>query len=198
MKLIKTFVIFLFVSAIAVSASAQKTVPEVNVKTLEGQSVNIQDYTNDGKITVISFWATWCAPCKKELNAISDVYDQWQEDYDMQLVAVSIDNARALRKIKPMVDGYSWDYIVLSDANEELKKALNFQTVPQTFLIDQEGNIVYSHSGYSPGDENELEEKIAELAALAVEEVEEVEAPTELDANPKKGKKKKNKKNKGE
>lgn len=195
MKLIKTFVIFLFVSAIVVSASAQKIVPEIDVKTLEGQSVNIQDYTNKGQITVLSFWATWCAPCKKELNAISDVYEQWQEDYDVQLVAVTIDDSRALRKVKPMVDGFSWDYIVLSDANEDLKKALNFQTVPQTFLIDQEGNIVYSHSGYSPGDENELEEKIAELATPAVEEV---EAPTELDASGKKGKKKKKRNKKGE
>jgi cytochrome c biogenesis protein CcmG/thiol:disulfide interchange protein DsbE len=193
MKLIKTFVIFLFVSAIVVSASAQKIVPEIDVKTLEGQSVNIQDYTNKGQITVLSFWATWCAPCKKELNAISDVYEQWQEDYDVQLVAVTIDDSRALRKVKPMVDGFSWDYIILSDVNEELKKALNFQTVPQTFLIDQEGNIVYSHSGYSPGDENELEEKIAELVAPAVEEV---EVPTELDASGKKGKKKKKKRNK--
>ncbi|MGK0388571.1 MAG: cytochrome c biogenesis protein CcmG/thiol:disulfide interchange protein DsbE [Maribacter sp.] len=195
MKLIKTFVIFLFVSAIAVSTSAQKIVPEIDVKTLQGQSVNIQDYTNKGQITVLSFWATWCAPCKKELNAISDVYEQWQEDYDVQLVAVTIDDSRALRKVKPMVDGFSWDYIVLSDANEDLKKALNFQTVPQTFLIDQEGNIVYSHSGYSPGDENELEEKIAELATPAVEEV---EAPTELDASGKKGKKKKKRNKKGE
>lgn len=192
MKLIKTFAIFLFVSAIAVSATAQKSVPAINVKTLEGKSINIQEYTNNGKITVLSFWATWCSPCKKELNAISDVYEQWQEDYNMQLVAVTIDDARALRKVKPMVDGFSWDYIVLSDVNEELKKALNFQTVPQTFLVDQEGNIVYAHSGYSPGDENELEEKIAALAAPAVEEI---EAPTELDANGKKGKKrKKNKK----
>lgn len=193
MKLIKTFVIFLFVSAIAVSASAQKTVPEIDVKTLDGKSVNIQDYTNNGKITVLSFWATWCSPCKKELNAISDVYDQWQEDYDVELVAVTIDNSRNLRKVQPMVDGFSWDYTILSDVNEDLKKALNFQTVPQTFLIDQEGNIVYSHSGYSPGDENELEEKIAELAAP---EVEEVEVPKELDATDKKGKKKKKKKKK--
>lgn len=191
MKLIKTFVIFLFVSAIAVSASAQKIVPEIDVKTLEGKSVNIQEYTNNGKITVLSFWATWCSPCKKELNAISDVYEQWQEDYDMQLVAVTIDNSRALRKVKPMVDGFSWDYIVLSDVNEDLKKALNFQTVPQTFLIDQEGNIVYSHSGYSPGDENELEEKIAELAAA--EEVEEISTKPEATDDRKGGKKKKRK-----
>lgn len=187
MKFIKTLIVFLFVSATAVTGFSQKTIPSIDVKTLDGKAVNIQDYTNTGKITVLSFWATWCSPCKKELNAISDVYDQWQEDYDMQLVAVTIDNSRAVRKVKPMVDGFSWDYIVLSDVNEDLKKALNFQTVPQTFLIDQEGNIVYAHSGYSPGDENGLEEKIAELAAAN-------EGGKELEEEPKKEKKKKKKK----
>lgn len=187
MKLIKTFMTFLFVSAVAVTGFSQKTVPSIDVKTLEGKSVNIQDYTNTGKITVLSFWATWCSPCKKELNAISDVYEQWQEDYDMQLVAVTIDNSRAVRKVKPMVDGFSWEYVILSDQNEDLKKAMNFQTVPQTFLLDQEGNIVYSHSGYSPGDENELEDKIAALAAANNDE-------STTEKAPKKEKKRKKKK----
>lgn len=174
MNLAKTFVVFLFVSAMAVTGFAQSTMPDINVKTLDGKSVSIKDYTDNGKITVVSFWATWCSPCKKELNAIADVYEDWQDEYDMQLVAVTIDNSRAVRKVKPMVDGFSWDYIVLSDVNEDLKKALNFQTVPQTYLIDQNGNIVYAHSGYSPGDENELEDKIADLAEESEEE--EVEA----------------------
>ena len=194
MKLIKTFMVFLFVSALAVTGFSQKTVPNIDVKTLEGKSVNIQDYTNTGKITVLSFWATWCSPCKKELNAISDVYEQWQDDYDMQLVAVTIDNSRAVRKVKPMVNGFSWDYIVLSDQNEDLKKAMNFQTVPQTFLLDQEGNIVYSHSGYSPGDENELEEKIAELARNAAIEEEASKQVKKKEKEEKKEEKKKNKK----
>jgi len=193
MNLVKTFVTFLFVSVIAVTGFSQKTMPDVDVKTLDGKSVSIQDYTNNGKITVVSFWATWCSPCKKELNAIADVYEDWQDEYDMQLVAVTIDNSRAVRKVKPMVDGFSWDYIVLSDVNEDLKKALNFQTVPQTYLIDQQGNIVYSHSGYSPGDENELEDKIAELAKDNADINEDVEVEA-VDDRKKKKKLKKSKK----
>jgi peroxiredoxin len=140
------------------------SVPSVDVKTLGGKTVNIQDYTGNGKITVMSFWATWCSPCKRELDAISEVYADWQEDYDMQLLAVTIDDARSMAKVPALVETKGWEYTVLSDSKRELQKALNFQTVPQTFLIDQEGNIVYSHSGYNPGDEIELEDKIAELA----------------------------------
>ncbi len=187
MNLFKSLFTVLFISLIVVVSFAQKTVPDIEVKTLEGKSVSIQEYLKDGKATVISFWATWCSPCKKELNTISDVYEEWQEEYNMKLLAITIDNSRAIRKVKPMVDGFQWEFEVLSDVNEDLKKAMNFQTVPQTFVVDKDGNIVYSHSGYSPGDESELEDILAGLIAEdGDEEKEEV----------KKEKKKKNKKKK--
>ncbi len=149
--------------AISTSLFAQREVPSVEIKTLDGKTVNIQDYAENGKITVLSFWATWCSPCKKELDAIADIYPDWQEDYDMELVAITIDTRRALAKVPAMVEAKGWEYEVLSDANQELQKALNFQTVPQTFVIDQNGQIVYAHSGYVPGDEYELEDTIKEL-----------------------------------
>jgi peroxiredoxin len=138
--------------------------PAIDVKTLDGESINIQEFGENGKITVISFWATWCLPCKKELDAIADMYPEWQEDYDMELVAITIDNARGLSKVRPMVEEKGWEFEILSDAGEDLKRALNFQTVPQTFLLNQSGEIVYAHSGYAPGDEFELEDKIKKLA----------------------------------
>lgn len=138
-------------------------IPSIDIKTLDGKTVNIQDYVGKGKITVISFWATWCSPCKRELDAINEIYPDWQEEFDVELIAITIDDARALAKVPAIIETKGWEYTVLSDAKEDLKKALNFQTVPQTFLVDQEGNIVFTHSGYSPGDEIELEEEIAKL-----------------------------------
>ena len=129
----------------------------------DGKTVNIQDYVGNGKITVMSFWATWCSPCKIELDAINEIYADWQEDYDMELLAVTIDDQRTLAKVHALVETKGWEYTILADVKSDLKKALNFQTVPQTFLINQEGEIVYTHSGYNPGDEFELEEKIAKL-----------------------------------
>lgn len=139
-----------------------KKLPSIEIKTLEGQQVNIQDYVNKGKPVVLSFWATWCAPCKKELDIISDMYPEWQ-DQGVELIAITIDDARQLAKVPGMVASKGWEYTVLSDSKQELQRALNFQTVPQTFLIDGEGNIVYAHSGYQPGDELELEDKIYAL-----------------------------------
>lgn len=141
------------------------TVPSIDVKTLDGKTVNIQDYIEKDKITVISFWATWCSPCKRELDAIMEVYPDWQEEYNVNLLAVTIDDARSLAKVPAMVETKGWEYTVLADVKRELQKALNFQTVPQTFLIDKNGQIIYSHAGYSPGDEFELEDKIVEYAS---------------------------------
>ena len=138
--------------------------PSVTIKTLDGKSVNIQDYTNNGKITVVSFWASWCTPCKRELDAVNELYDEWVEKYDLQLLAITIDDARGLSKVPAMVKSKGWEFTILADSKQELQRALSFQTIPQTFLIDQNGNIVYSHNGYNPGDELELEKKIAELS----------------------------------
>lgn len=136
------------------------TLPSIDVKTLEGKTVNIQDYVGKGKVTVISFWATWCSPCKRELDAIADIYPDWQDEYDMELLAVTIDDARGVAKVPAMVASKGWDYTILSDSKQDLQRALNFQTVPQTFLLNAAGEIIYTHSGYSPGDEYELEEEI--------------------------------------
>lgn len=140
-----------------------KKMPSAELKTLEGQTVNIQDYVGKGKPTVVSFWATWCSPCKKELDAINEIYPDWQEEYGVELVAITIDNARGMAKVPGMVGSKGWEYTVLSDSKQVLQQALNFQTIPQTFLLDGEGNIVYSHNGYNPGDEYELEDKIKAL-----------------------------------
>lgn len=163
MRLTSAISIFLF-ACLALPVLAQKSIPSVEVKTLDGQSVNIQNYTKSGKITVISFWATWCKPCQQELDNISELYPDWQEKYGVQFLAITIDTQRALAKVGPLVESKGWDYTILADATQALKNSLNFQAIPQTFLLDQSGNIVYEHSGYVPGNEFELEEKIAALA----------------------------------
>ncbi|MDG1434480.1 MAG: TlpA disulfide reductase family protein [Saprospiraceae bacterium] len=163
MKLINILLV-VFAFCFSSSVFAQKNLPNVNVKDLKGKTINIQDFAKNGKITVISFWATWCSPCKRELDAIAEIYPDWQENYNAEVVAVTIDNARAMAKVPGMVETKQWDYLILSDVNQDLQRALNFQSVPQTFLLNQEGNIVYTHTGYVSGDEYELEDKIKALA----------------------------------
>lgn len=138
--------------------------PDVTVKTLEGESVKLDAIVKKGKITVLNFWATWCNPCKKELDVIKDMYEEWKELYDVEFIAISIDNAGTLKKVKPMVAQKQWEYSVYTDEQGDLMRAMNFQTIPQTFLFDANRNIVYSHNGYNAGDEYELEDQIKKVA----------------------------------
>jgi len=168
LKKIGLFACLFVVTSFAVLAQNEdeeevSKLPNVKISNLDGDDIDIASYGDNKKITVISFWATWCAPCKKELNSIAELYDQWQEDYCLEVLAVSTDDTRSSDKVQAYVDGVGWEYDVLLDANEDLKRALNIQLVPYTVVVDAEGDIIYEHSGYVKGDEYELEEIIKEI-----------------------------------
>ncbi len=165
MRILNAIVLILLITTTGLFAQ-NRELPDVTIQDLSGKKVAIQDYGSNGKITVLNFWATWCVPCKKELDNVAELYPEWVEKYDMELIAISVDNARTATKVKPMVNAKGWEFEVLLDQNNDLKRALNFQEVPYTFLIDQEGNIVYSHGGYVEGFEYEMEDMIKELAGV--------------------------------
>ena len=142
----------------------EHTLPTLTLRDMNGKEVNVADLGKTGKITVLDFWATWCVPCKKELNNINEIYDDWKKKYNAVVIAVSIDDSRSITKVKPYADGQRWTYDILLDVNQDLKRQLNIQSVPFTLVLDQSGKIVYTHSGYTEGDENILEEAIAAMA----------------------------------
>jgi cytochrome c biogenesis protein CcmG/thiol:disulfide interchange protein DsbE len=137
--------------------------PTIKIKSLDGKEISTDVFAKSGKVTMVSFWATWCTPCKAELDVVNEAYADWKEKYDLNVIAITIDDARGLTKVPAMVQNKGWEFTILSDPKQELMQALSFSTIPQTFLIDQKGEIVYSHNGYKTGDEIELEHKIQEL-----------------------------------
>ena len=147
---------------IGVSASAQ-SLPTVNVENQEGKVVSTRDLV-DGTPMIISFWSTTCKPCIAELNAINESLYEWLDEVDMKVVAVSVDDSRTLTRARGMAQGQGWDdFVCLYDKNQDFKRAMNVSLTPHTFIVDGKGNIVYSHSGYTPGSEQELFEKIKAL-----------------------------------
>lgn len=135
---------------------AQNNLPAVTIQDMKGGSFNTSQIQNNGKPIIISFWATWCKPCIAELTAIAENYEDWQAETGVKVIAVSIDDARNVAKVEPFVNGKSWEYEVYCDPNGDFKRSMSVNTVPHTFLIDGQGNIVWQHNSYNPGDEDEL------------------------------------------
>lgn len=137
--------------------------PSVTLKDINGKTVRTDTLSNNGKPFIIDFFATWCKPCNRELKAIHEVYPDWQEETGVKLIAVSIDQAQNINKVKPLVDSNGWEYDVLLDPNSDFKRALGIQMIPYVLIVDGKGNIVYKHNGYTDGAEEELIEKVREL-----------------------------------
>lgn len=147
---------------IGVSASAQ-TLPDVKVENQDGKVISSKSLA-DGTPMIISFWSTTCKPCIMELNAINDSLYDWLEEVDMKVVAVSVDDARTVSRARAMAQGQGWDdFVCIYDKNQDFKRAMNVSLTPHVFIVDGKGNVVYSHSGYTPGSEQELFEKIKKL-----------------------------------
>jgi thiol-disulfide isomerase/thioredoxin len=139
-------------------------IPSVDIKKLDGSTFNTANIKNDGKPMIIDFWATWCSPCKAELNAIAEDYADWQKETGVVLYAISIDDARNVDKVAPYVNGKGWEYEVLSDVNGDFKRAMNVNNVPHVFVINGNREIVYQQNSAAPGDDKKLYEIIKKLA----------------------------------
>lgn len=160
----KKIALLFFVALCTLFAQAQVAkLPSVQLKDLNGNTIDTGTLSNDGKPIVICFWATWCSPCKKELNNYAELYEEWQEETGVKIIAVSIDDQRSVSRVAPYVNSVSWDFTVLLDSNKQFAQALGVNNVPHTFLVDGKGNIVWQHNNYAEGDEEELHKELLKL-----------------------------------
>lgn len=156
------FGILTFFAVISLTAQ-NNTVPTVDLKKPDGTIVSSDSILNNGKPIIISFWATWCKPCVKELTTFAEVYEEWQEETGVKLYAISIDDSRTFPNVASFVNGRDWPFDVLCDPNADFKRAMNVNLVPHTFIIDKDRKIVWQHTSFTEGGELELIDLIRKL-----------------------------------
>ena len=148
------FLLFVFIQSIY----SQDVIPNMYVKTINGKSINTKSTYNKKGLTVYSFWATWCVPCINELDDIHKEIGKWN-DANVKIVAISTDDSRTKRRVRPMVNGKKWNFEILLDENQALKRSLNINAIPHT-IVTNGTKIIYRRIGYKPGEENLLYEFI--------------------------------------
>ncbi len=156
--------LLLILSASILYLNLNAQLPNIKLKDVTGNSVNLSEISNNGNPIIISFWATWCKPCKAELNAIAEEFEDWVDETGVKLIAISIDDARSSSRVEPYVNAMGWEYTVLMDPNGDMKRAMNVNNVPHTFLLNSDKKIVWDHNNYSPGDENELYDELVKYS----------------------------------
>ena len=150
--------------SIIMGDSYAQSIPSVRLKDLTGSTIDTGMLENEGNPIVICFWATWCSPCKRELNNYMDYYGDWQDETGVKIVAISIDDTRSINRVSPYVMSSGWEFDILLDPAGDFKRAMQVVNVPHTFLYNGDGELVWSHNNYAEGDEEELYEELLKLA----------------------------------
>ncbi len=149
----------------AQDTTAVQRLPYVSLKKLDGTPITTSDLiANATGPIVLDFWATWCKPCIQELTSLAELYPEWHKQTGVRIIAISIDDARNSKKVTPFVRGRRWEFEVYLDENADLKRALNVNEIPHTFVLNRRGEIIYQHKSYAPGDEDLLWDAIKKAA----------------------------------
>lgn len=150
-KIIFSCVILLF----TYNSCSQKLIPDLGLKTLNGESIRSVEAINQNGFTIISFWATWCIPCINELDAINEVISEWNKKEDITVLAISTDDSRSRKRVKPLINGKDWIFDVISDTNQDFKRAMGVVGIPHT-IVSYKSEIIHRRIGYTPGEEEDL------------------------------------------
>jgi cytochrome c biogenesis protein CcmG, thiol:disulfide interchange protein DsbE len=157
------FLLVLIVSTSFALIDGRK-IPAADLKTIDGKNVNTSNISNNGKPIIICFFATWCKPCKKELDAIAENYTDWQAETGVKVVAISIDDPKTVDKVPGFVKANDYDFEIYIDHNMDFKRAMSVTCSPHTFLVDSKGEIVWEDPSYTEGEEEKIYELVKKLA----------------------------------
>tara|TARA_B100000745_G_scaffold289099_1_gene226993 strand:+ start:438 stop:959 length:522 start_codon:yes stop_codon:yes gene_type:complete len=132
--------------------------PDLSIKLINGKQTRLSSLLEDGPI-LVNFWATWCAPCKKEMIFLEEFHKKYS-DQGFRVLAISTDSPKSMSKVKSYIRAKKHTFLVGLDPNQEVAKKMNAMVMPTVILIDKDRKVLWYHQGFIPGDENEIETQI--------------------------------------
>jgi len=143
--------------------SSNKKPLQIHVKDECAEKSFLATHMPKGTIYLVSVWATWCGPCRAELNALKEIHFLWTEKYNFEFIALSIDKPTDHSKVFEMADRMNWGFKILHDEYGYVSRELGVSAIPRMFLVNQKGEIVYEPKGFNKSALNLIEQKIEEL-----------------------------------
>jgi cytochrome c biogenesis protein CcmG, thiol:disulfide interchange protein DsbE len=156
-------IFFYIILLISTATFSQKIIPDVNIQDLKGNLISAKSILKPNKPTIVSFWATWCKPCLQEIYAINQNIEDLKKEIDFDFIAISTDDSRSKNKVLSLKNAKKWQFEVFIDENGDLQRAMNILNIPFTIILDKNHKIIYQHTAYAVGDEEEYFEVLKKL-----------------------------------
>ena len=165
MQLFKRFVLVATIFS-AMYADKQRDImlPDLSVRLLDGKQVRLSALLEEGPL-LVSFWATWCAPCKKEMRFLEEFHQKYNEN-SFRVLAISTDSPKSMSKVKSYIRAKKHTFLVGIDPNQEIAKKMNALLMPTTLILNKDRKVSWYHQGFIPGDEKEIEAQIRAVLYL--------------------------------
>lgn len=165
MQLFKRFVLVATIFT-AMYADKQRDImlPDLSVRLLDGKQVRLSALLEEGPL-LVSFWATWCAPCKKEMIFLEEFHQKYNEN-SFRVLAISTDSPKSMSKVKSYIRAKKHTFLVGIDPNQEIAKKMNALLMPTTLILNKDRKVSWYHQGFIPGDEKEIEAQIRAVLYL--------------------------------
>lgn len=165
MQLFKRFILVAMIFT-AMYADKQRNImlPDLSVRLLDGKQVRLSELLEEGPL-LVSFWATWCAPCKKEMIFLEEFHQKYNEN-SFRVLAISTDSPKSMSKVKSYIRAKKYTFLVGIDPNQEIAKKMNALLMPTTLILNKDRKVSWYHQGFIPGDEKEIEAQIRAVLYL--------------------------------